>query len=356
MTLQVVAGWLGQAGVQHPANLYRNMLAALVGRKSGWFRGGDFALTPSASAMSLNIGRGDAFLMGTEGISTQGGYYVWNNATETLAWPAATTLPRIDSLILRVIDTDYGSDAAGSKATWEVVSGTPAASPVRVPDSAMAAAGAYYHPGAWMRVADFTVPASASNLAAASSVVGTNFVRLGRPQLVSSYGQEPGDPQNGDLVQYTGGAHNGVLFNYGQGSWSPAGFRDWQTWTPVVRNNALSGTPGTISSTVDHARYKQIGDMVFYQFALTVNAAASNGASISLPVASNTVRTHHSGNLYVFGASAPTDQVGVAYQGGAPGVTTGPWDRLFAVNVNTGLRDFASGNVVRASGFYYVDK
>src|SRR3954469_13008509 len=105
MTLQAVAGWLGQTGLQHPASLYRNMLAAIVGRRSGFFRYNDFTLTPSASTMQLTIGRGDAFLMGTEGVTTQGGYFVWNNADETLAFPAAVSLPRIDSLILRVIDT-----------------------------------------------------------------------------------------------------------------------------------------------------------------------------------------------------------------------------------------------------------
>lgn len=126
---------------------------------------------------------------------------------------------------------------------------------------------------------------------------------------------------------------------------------DWQNWSAVVRNNGISGTPASISVTIDHARYKQVRDMVWYSFALTVNAAASNGASISLPVSSPTIRTHHSGQLWVFGTGAPTDQVGVAYQGGGP---SAPWDRLYAVNVNTGLRDFASGNVVRGSGFYRV--
>lgn len=352
MTLQAVAGFLGQSGILHPANLYRNLVAGIHGRRSGFFRPGDFALTPSGSSMNITIGRGDAMLMGTESSTTQGGYYVWNNASETLAWPAAAAQPRIDSLILRVIDTDYGSDPAGSKAVWEIVSGTAAASPVRVSDSAFASAGAYYHPGAWYRVADVTVPAGITNLAAASITFGLNYTRQGRAQLVSSYGQEPGDPQKGDLVQYNGGTHGGFVFNWNGTAWVPAGSQDWQTWTPIVRNNAISGTPATISSTLDHARYKRMGDMVFYQFATTVNASVTNGNSISLPVASTTLRSHAAGSLWGFGPSAPSGQMGIAYHGGV----AGNWDRLHIVGSNTLLLDLASGTVIRGSGFYYVDK
>lgn len=353
MTLQAVAGFLGQTGLQHPAMLYRNQIAAIAGRRSGFFRYGDFTLTPSGANMSITIGRGEAYVHGTEAVTTQGGYFVWNNTNEVLAWPAAAAQPRIDSLILRVIDTDYGSDPAGSKATWEIVQGTPAGSPVQVPDSAFAPAGAYYHPGAWMRVANYTLGASITNLAAATAAPGVNYVRQGRLQVVSAYGSEPADPQRGDVVQYLSGNHAGVGFNYTGSGWTALGWSDWQTWSPVVRNNGISGTPTTISSTTDHARYKRVGDIVLYNFALTVNAAAANGASVSLPVSSPTIRTHHAGNMYVFGSGAPSDQVGVAYQGGGPGA---PWDRLYAVSINTGLRDFASGNVVRGSGFYYVDK
>lgn len=206
MTLQAVAGFLGQVGLQHPAKLYRNMNAGLAGRRTGAFRYGDFALTPSGSGMSLTIGAGDAVLMGTETATDQGGYYVYNNANEVLAWPASTSLPRVDSLILRVIDTDYGSDPATSKATWEVVSGTPAASPTAVADSAFAPAGSYYHPGAWWRVADFTVPASSTNLAAATLSHKQKYARIGGHTICLN-SDKPSDARLGDtatLIDVTG--------------------------------------------------------------------------------------------------------------------------------------------------------
>jgi hypothetical protein len=199
MTLQAVAGFLGQAGLQHPANLYRNLVASLSGRRTGAFTYDDFALIPSGSSMNLTIGPGEGVLLGTEAVTTQGSYYVWNNANEVISWPASTTLPRVDSLILRVIDTDYGTDAAGSKATWEVVSGTPAASPSAVADSAFAPAGAFYHPGAWWRVADFTVPASSTNLAAATMNHKRKYARVGR--RTQALGSDfPSDAHLGDMV------------------------------------------------------------------------------------------------------------------------------------------------------------
>lgn len=218
MTLQAVAGFLGQSGIQHPALLYRNFTSAFAGRRSGFYRYDDFTLTPNGAAMSLNIGRGDAFLMGTEGVSTQGGYYAWNNATETLAWPAAAGSPRIDSLILRVIDTDYGADAAGSKAVWEIVSGTPAGSPVAVADSAFAAAGAFYHPGAWLRVADFTVGAGITNLAAATLSHKRKYCRIGRHTIGLS-SDFPSDAVLGDQFTPIDGTYAGVLYIYDGGTW-----------------------------------------------------------------------------------------------------------------------------------------
>lgn len=243
MTLQAVAGFLGQSGIQHPALLYRNFTSAFAGRRSGFYRHDDFVLTPSGSAMSLNVGRGDAFLMGTEGVSTQGGYYCWNNATETLAWPAAAASPRIDSLILRVIDTDYGADPAGSKAVWEIVSGTPAGSPVAVADSAFAPAGLYYHPGAWLRVADFTVGASITNLAAATLSHKRKYCRVGR-HCIGLSNDFPTDAVVGDQFTPLDGTYAGVLYIYDGASWQRTSKFDGQ-----ASDNNVTTISGITSTT-----------------------------------------------------------------------------------------------------------
>jgi hypothetical protein len=285
MTLQVVAGFLGQAGLQHPANLYRNLVGAIGGKRSGAFRYDDFALTPSAGAMSLTVGPGDAVLMGTEAVTTQGAYYVWNNANEVLAWPASTSLPRIDSLILRVIDTDYGSDPAGSKATWEIVSGTPNASPVQVADSAFAPAGLYYHPGAWLRVANFQVPASSTNLAAATLTHFRRYARVGRHTMGLSTAF-PSDAQLGDQFTVLDGSLAGALYLYQNGAWTLSAAQR-RSFTPTLTATTTNPTIGT-GSTRNGWYSIGPGPTCTYSFFVRMGtsgfAAGSGSYKISLPI------------------------------------------------------------------------
>jgi hypothetical protein len=347
MGLQVVPGFINQAGYQHPAELMRNFNAAMAGRRSGAIRYQDFALTPSGSAMQMTINLGDAVLIGAEA-STQGGYYVWSNAVETIAWPASAGNPRWDTLVLRVVDTQYGTDASTPQAFWEVVSGTPAASPARITDSQLNEGGAFHRHGAYLRIMDLLVPAGVTNLSTATLDHKRKYARIGRHTMCLT-ADVPADAQIGDSITYLDGPLQGLKAHYTGVVWNSETVTNWINYTPVVRGNQLSGTPATISSTIDHARYKRMGDVIFYEFAVTVNAATSNGASISLPIASK-MRSHHAGNLYVF-ASGITNQVGVAYHANDP-TTPANWDRLCSVNINTGIQDWPSGSVVRASGFY----
>lgn len=316
MTLQVVAGFLGQSGLQHPAKLYRAFAAAHAGRRSGAFRYNDFTLTPSGANMSLNIGQGDAYLHGTEAVTDQGGYFAWNNTTETLAWPASTSLPRVDSLILRVIDTDYGSDPAGSKATWEVVSGTPAASPTPVADSAFAAAGAFYHPGAWLRVADFTVPASSTNLAAATVSNKRKFVRIGRKTICLT-ADLPTDAQTGDeAVTIDGLCTTYVYYN---SAWNVKNHVITGTYTPVLTASTTNPTMGTGATA--EGRYTIFGGKWCIvrgtiQFGTSGAAAGTGQYLISLPFntsASITPGVANVGSSYMRDNSVPAIVQGICY-------------------------------------------
>lgn len=78
--------------------------------------------------MSVRIATGVAAVPGTES-PTQGLYWVLNDAEVSVPITAAHgSLPRIDSVIIRIRDTDYSG--ANDDATFEVVAGTPASSPV----------------------------------------------------------------------------------------------------------------------------------------------------------------------------------------------------------------------------------
>lgn len=167
MGLQLAPGFISGSGTyQHPVELFRNLLEGLSGGgQKGTLTPTSFAMTPSGSLMQLTVAAGFAVIAGEEN-SSQGSYFVWSNASEVLAWPAHSAQGRWDTLILRVIDTQYGVDASPEGAYWEIVQGTPAGSPTKIPDVEFQGGGDFYRPGAWWRVADVLVGSTDLNMAA----------------------------------------------------------------------------------------------------------------------------------------------------------------------------------------------
>jgi hypothetical protein len=145
--------------VQHPAELDRNLLEHLSGR-SGVTRPGGFAGTVVPAAMQLEVAAGAAFIEGREN-NTQGFYFAWSNASETLSWPASGGSQRVDSLILRVADPQYGTISGNSRVYWDAVAGSGGSAR---PDSDFNSGGSQYVPGAWLRVFDVTVGAGVTQL------------------------------------------------------------------------------------------------------------------------------------------------------------------------------------------------
>lgn len=166
MALQVVPGYIGASGYNHPVELFRNLNGALTNDGKGLM--GDptgFSLTPSGGSMQLTVGPGYAMIAGLENAS-QGSYFAWNPAAEVIPWPAHSAQARWDTLVLRVIDTQYGVDSDPNGAQWEIVQGTPAGSPVKIADAEFLSGGDFYRPGAWWRVCDVLVESTDTNMAA----------------------------------------------------------------------------------------------------------------------------------------------------------------------------------------------
>src|SRR5688500_3969327 len=155
MGLQAAPAYIGQAGFQHPVELDRNLIEAIFGR-TGVVRVGHFVVSVGVGTRAIAVSPGQAVLVGTEN-AQQGAYFVWSDATETFLLGAAVGNPRIDSLILRVIDPQYGSITGQPRAELEVVQGVSAASPVQRPDSDFNPGGTYYRPGAWHRLSNIRV-------------------------------------------------------------------------------------------------------------------------------------------------------------------------------------------------------
>lgn len=141
--------------LSHPEILDRNVSAGIFGERSGGVRPGDFAITPTGVTRQFSVASGQAYVHGREN-AQQGGYVAWSDASENLLLAAPAASPRIDTLLLRVYDEQYGTLPSGtSRAQWDIVQGVAAASPNVRPDTDFLSAGSQYVPGAWWRVADF---------------------------------------------------------------------------------------------------------------------------------------------------------------------------------------------------------
>lgn len=254
MGLQVVPGYIGQSGYAHPVETFRNLLKGQTAGGKGYLKAAtDFNLTPSGAGLSLGVDAGWAAIPGVESTS-QGSYFVWSNGGDSIAWPSASGQPRIDSLILRVIDKQYGTDPDANGAQWEVCQGVPAASPSAIADIEFDAGGSFHRYGAWWRVCNVLI--SPGNTVMTSTVIT-------------------------DLKQYADfqRTNNNTLKSWYDGTLTSA----WSTYTPVL--SADSGTP-TIGNGSVTGRYKQLGKMVHVRGIMTVGSttAAAGGWYLSLPV------------------------------------------------------------------------
>lgn len=127
--------------------------------------------------MSVNVAAGQIWMPGTlgsvsgmpSGVTSQGSYYGYNDATINLAISASNpTNPRIDLLVATVRDAEY----AGSDNDWviQVVTGTPAASPA--PPTA---------PANSIVLAQVAVAANASSIVAGNITDKRTYVGLAVP-------------------------------------------------------------------------------------------------------------------------------------------------------------------------------
>lgn len=156
MGLQAAPSYIGDAGFQTPVENDRKLIEGIFER-GGLFRYTDFNLTPVVGTMAANVSAGMAMVKGFQN-NTQGSYFAWSNEDEDIPWPVAGTQSRYDTLILRVVDTQYGADGIGSRATWEIVSGAEGGSPAPLTDAEINAA--YPKPGAWIALYDVKVDPS----------------------------------------------------------------------------------------------------------------------------------------------------------------------------------------------------
>lgn len=114
----------------------------------------DLQVTPGTGhTANVNVGR--AVIREKTNPIVRGAYFFMEDAIENIALPVPTTNPFIATVIARVTDTQYGTVTGAVGARIDVLSGTPASSPVPVSDAAIDAVT--NTPGGWIRLCDIRI-------------------------------------------------------------------------------------------------------------------------------------------------------------------------------------------------------
>lgn len=154
MPLQPSAVGVGSPGFQTTIQADRQFIKAAFRGKIGILNWNDFKVTSNPTSHAMDVEGGYASLAGPNA-QDQGHYFPWSESAETIAWPAPSSSPRIDSLILRVADPQYGTVTGSVGARWDIIQGVPTSSPVARSDIEISTT--FFVPGGWMRVADIRV-------------------------------------------------------------------------------------------------------------------------------------------------------------------------------------------------------
>jgi hypothetical protein len=255
MSLQTIPLWIplqadGITQVQHPGELLRSLAKSMVPASHGVVRPGtavgagnlgDFAATVVPGVMQLTVAAGAAFIIGRENtLQSSGNYYAFSEAPETISWPANSSgSTRMDSLILRIADPQYGSIGGNPLgAWWDAVAGSSGSARA---DSDFNLGGPKYIPGGWIRLYDISVPNAATQLTQANVSFQAGYAgSLGYKPMFSTntfgsgyIGQTGVETDTGKLVVWNGSA--------------------WVSLLPVssgVNGQATtSGTDSTVSGT-----------------------------------------------------------------------------------------------------------
>jgi hypothetical protein len=293
MGLQTVPGFISQAGYLHPAELMRNFQHAIAAGRSGAIRYPMFEVSGTGVANQIQITSGQAIICGSES-DTQGAYFVWSDASELVTVPAADgSYDRIDTLLLRVADPQYGTITGLPRAYWDVVSGVAASSPSVRNNANFNVGGGFYQPGAWLRIADIRRNTGDTTVIGSRIYPTHYYIRRGHvthgmsSSSVTGYGGPySAGSQLGDrfICVDTGDElrHNGSSWK----KWST----DWIDWSSSMSILSVAGTDPTKGNSTYKARYKYVDGAVIFEFYAQIGSTWSSGSGvykIPLPVAAD---------------------------------------------------------------------
>ena len=198
MGLQAVPAYIASAGFQHPATLDRNLIEGLLGDRQGAFRYGQFVVSTGVGTRAVQVSTGRYHVIGTEN-AQQGGYFAWSDTVDTFLLAAGVGNPRIDTLLLRIHDNQYGTIPGTPGSYFEVVQGVAAGSPTARPNSDFNVGGSFYVPGAWARIADCRVNVGDTSIPGGQIANVGNYVRHNGWTICAST-VRPSDPVINDRI------------------------------------------------------------------------------------------------------------------------------------------------------------
>lgn len=288
--------YIGANNYQNSVNSDRKMLEYLVGLGVSGVTTGSFAVTPVAGQHQASVGAANsrAFLHGRNTPSSQGTYHAWADAPEIVNLPVPQANPFIATLVLRMADPQYGTVVGAVGPRIDVVSGTPASSPIPVTDAAIDALGV---PGGWTRIADIRINTADTGAVPIGQFVDTRLQlpdRAGDPFVCVSTNRPPGVLNRTIFETDTKatGFYNGTTWRMTDS--------EWQAYTPTITNFAV----GTLPAGVPLLRfeYKRTGDECTVRFHIQFgnNGSAPNNPTFTMPfpIAAGFVRHNYENHGY----------------------------------------------------------
>ena len=161
MTLKAIS--IGVNSFQNLVETDRSLVDSLAGAIAGVILGSgttmisitDLQVTPGAGH-TVNVGAGKAIVREKTTPLVRGAYFFQADDIEaSVALPVPDTQPFYAAVVARVTDPQYGTVTGNVGARIDVIKGTPAASPVVVPDATIDAVT--NTPGGWIRLADVRI-------------------------------------------------------------------------------------------------------------------------------------------------------------------------------------------------------
>lgn len=228
----------------------RRLIGAIV-RTEGIANASSMVPTVVSNSRQISISAGGAYVDGDYAQTGAGGggmYFSYNDGAFEVALPVAGTIPRYDLIVLRI----YDSAVTGSvnEARFEVVTGTPAASPriPSVPGSAIAIAAVKINPG--------TTQVQKSDLSDQRTIAQFNGTISGNVSTSQETRlNQAASPTNPVLITQAGST-NDLKISTGSGFQSVGGSDIYHSASDLPKS-ASEGTIATILKTGRTYQYRE---------------------------------------------------------------------------------------------------